>query len=75
MALSSWAYSAKKGRPLESRAIEAEEKIRSLVIKPETHIGYVLYTLHESMLKMTVEFYKLDKGESRTTILEARRGG
>lgn len=44
-------------------------------MQPEDRIGFVLYTLHERTLKMTVQFYPLAKSESRTTVLEKMEKG
>lgn len=45
-----------------------------LVYSPINRIGFVLYTLHERTLKMSVQFYPLGDGDSRKVWLEVNQG-
>jgi len=43
-------------------------------VKPENRICFVLYTVNNHVLKMTVQFYPLKNDESRNTVLQIEKG-
>ncbi len=53
----------------------AVEGVEIPIVEPENRICFALYTVHDQTLKMTAQFYPLQKDESRIAELQIKRGG
>jgi len=60
---------------LTAAVFAARPEVMIPKVSPKDRICFAMYTVHDGVLKMTVQLYPLQEGESRTAVLAFKKGG